>query len=258
MPSINSAPKKVYSVAATKQRMREKLTPEEFEQWMGGRREWRKLHKQKLRRSQGVAPRKCDAHVKLWEGLPSDPRRALRLEAATQDKPKAIEAARLLAESRRLAVLAVGEKKCSKCGECKALEGFFASLARYDQLTNWCKSCDTERVMASRNGCPVNKLKHRIGNLIRFSLKAKGYSKKSATCRILGCSHAEFYAHIEKQFVRGMSWSLMGTRIHIDHIVPLASAKTEEDVLALNHFSNLRPLWAEENLKKSAKSCFLI
>jgi hypothetical protein len=45
---------------------------------------------------------------------------------------------------------------------------------------------------------------------------------------------------------------------HVDHIVPLATAKNEQDVIALNHFSNLRPLWAKENLQKGSKLNFLI
>lgn len=40
---------------------------------------------------------------------------------------------------------------------------------------------------------------------------------------------------------------------HIDHIIPLASATTEEGVYQLNHFKNLRPLWAEDNLRKGSK-----
>ena len=40
---------------------------------------------------------------------------------------------------------------------------------------------------------------------------------------------------------------------HIDHIMPLASAKTKEDVIRLNNYINLQPLWAEDNLRKGTK-----
>lgn len=40
---------------------------------------------------------------------------------------------------------------------------------------------------------------------------------------------------------------------HIDHITPLSSAKTEEELYKLCHYTNLQPLWAEENLKKGNK-----
>jgi hypothetical protein len=54
-----------------------------------------------------------------------------------------------------------------------------------------------------------------------------------------------------------MSWENYGTHgWHIDHIIPLASAHTKEDVYRLWHYSNLRPLWAEDNWKKGAKNEF--
>ena len=55
-----------------------------------------------------------------------------------------------------------------------------------------------------------------------------------------------------------MSWDRIGVDIHIDHIVPLATAKTEGDVIALNHYTNLRPCWAHVNLSKSDKIEFII
>lgn len=54
-----------------------------------------------------------------------------------------------------------------------------------------------------------------------------------------------------------MTWQNRG-EWHIDHIVALATAKTEADVLALNHFTNLRPMWGPDNLKKGAKQTHLI
>ena len=50
----------------------------------------------------------------------------------------------------------------------------------------------------------------------------------------------------------GMSWANRG-EWHIDHIIPLSSAKTEEDVIRLNHYTNFRPLWKEDNQIKSNK-----
>ena len=105
---------------------------------------------------------------------------------------------------------------------------------------------------------PLNKLKNNVSSRIRTSLLKGGYTKTSRTHEILGCDWVFFKCHIERQFLKGMSWQNMGCNIHIDHIVPLATAKTEEDVLALNHFTNLRPLWAIDNLKKNARITHLI
>jgi hypothetical protein len=40
---------------------------------------------------------------------------------------------------------------------------------------------------------------------------------------------------------------------HIDHIIPLDFAENEEEMLMLNHYSNLSPLWRDLNLEKSSK-----
>jgi hypothetical protein len=69
---------------------------------------------------------------------------------------------------------------------------------------------------------------------------------------MLGCSFEVFKAHLQKQFTKGMGWHNM-SKWHIDHIVPLASAKTESELIALAHFSNLRPMWAADNMSKHAK-----
>jgi hypothetical protein len=76
--------------------------------------------------------------------------------------------------------------------------------------------------------------------------------KSKHTFEIIGCTPQELKEHLEKQFVEGMSWENR-KEWHIDHIVPLSSAKTEEELYKLCHFTNLQPLWAEDNLKKSNK-----
>ena len=59
--------------------------------------------------------------------------------------------------------------------------------------------------------------------------------------------------YIEQKFTEGMCWNLVGKEIHIDHIIPLSSANTEEDIYKLCHYTNLQPLWAKDNLSKSNK-----
>jgi len=76
--------------------------------------------------------------------------------------------------------------------------------------------------------------------------------KNSKTYDILGCTPQELKEHLEKQFVEGMTWENRG-EWHIDHIIPLSSAKNEDEVYRLCHFTNLQPLWALDNLKKSNK-----
>jgi len=75
-------------------------------------------------------------------------------------------------------------------------------------------------------------------------------SKK--TLDIVGCTPQELKEHLEKQFSNGMTWE---NRIewHIDHIIPLSLAKTEDELYKLCHYTNLQPLWAVENMKKGNK-----
>jgi hypothetical protein len=83
-------------------------------------------------------------------------------------------------------------------------------------------------------------------------LKVKNIRKKNKTFEIVGCSPQFLKEHLEKQFVNGMTWENRN-EWHIDHITPLSSAKTEEELYKLCHYTNLQPLWAEENLKKGNK-----
>ena len=84
-------------------------------------------------------------------------------------------------------------------------------------------------------------------------LKLNNITKKNKTFEIVGCSPEFLKEHLEKQFTEGMSWELMGQHIHIDHIIPLSSANTEEEVYKLCHYTNLQPLWAFDNLSKGCK-----
>ena len=87
-------------------------------------------------------------------------------------------------------------------------------------------------------------------------LKAKGIAKKNSILKYIGCTKGELVAHIENQFKSGMNWENYGYYgWHIDHIQPCASfdLTKEEEIHKCFHYSNLQPLWAEENLKKSAK-----
>lgn len=99
---------------------------------------------------------------------------------------------------------------------------------------------------------PTYRFKQSVRNNVFNAIRKNGYKKSKKTEEILGCTLDYFRQHIESQFLEGMSFENHG-EWHIDHIIPLATAKTEEDVLRLNHYSNLRPLWALDNLRKGSK-----
>ena len=99
---------------------------------------------------------------------------------------------------------------------------------------------------------PLFKITYNLRNRTYQAFKRKGYCKTSKTQEMLGVSWEVCKAHIERQFTKGMNWDNYGDW-HIDHIIPLASANTEERLKKLCHYSNLQPLWAVDNLIKSAK-----
>lgn len=105
---------------------------------------------------------------------------------------------------------------------------------------------------------PIYKL---IGNVrcrLNQYLKSISIVKSKKTFDIVGCSPEFLKEHLEKKFTEGMSWDRIGKEIHIDHIIPLSSEDNEDEIYKLCHYTNLQPLWAEDNLKKSNKILKLI
>lgn len=99
---------------------------------------------------------------------------------------------------------------------------------------------------------PLYKLSSSIRNRIGLSFKRNGYTKNSSTYEILGCSFEDFKLYLQYLFKDGMSWENQG-EWHLDHIIPVSSAQTEEEIIKLNHYKNFQPLWAEDNIRKSNK-----
>lgn len=102
----------------------------------------------------------------------------------------------------------------------------------------------------NRKKDPLYKLICTIGSSIKISIIRNGFSKKSKTPEILGCTFEEFKIHIESKFDENMNWVNHGEYWHLDHIIPISWAKTEEEVYKLNHYTNFQPLHKKENQSK--------
>lgn len=120
--------------------------------------------------------------------------------------------------------------------------------ANKDKVKAWKSAYVKKKWREDRNFRIQNNLRVRL----HAFLKRSGIVKKQRFIDFLGCSFENFTKYLESQFQPGMTW---GNRKdwHIDHIIPLSSAKTEDEIYKLNHYTNLQPLWAEDNLKKSDK-----
>ncbi len=117
-----------------------------------------------------------------------------------------------------------------------------------------------EYALKKKKEDPVYNLKCLMRSYVSSTLKSKGYKKSLKTIDILGCSFDEFKIYLESKFEDWMTWENKGLYNgelkygwDIDHIIPLSTAKTEEDVIKLNHYTNLQPLCSKlnRNVKKN-------
>lgn len=96
--------------------------------------------------------------------------------------------------------------------------------------------------------------KARMLSAIRARLQSALKAKTQSTCAYLGCSPDFFKKHMESQFVSGMTWENFW-KWHMDHIVPLSAFDLFDprQVQIACNWTNIRPIWAKENLRKSKK-----
>lgn len=86
------------------------------------------------------------------------------------------------------------------------------------------------------------------------SFGRKSYKKPNKTEKITGLKNEQMTKYLLKTFKNRYGYEWNGVEpVHIDHIIPLATAKTEEEVMLLCNYKNLQLLKAEDNLKKGAK-----
>lgn len=93
---------------------------------------------------------------------------------------------------------------------------------------------------------------------LRISIAIRGITKSARTMELIGMELEEFKNYFRGKFRPGMTWENWGPVWHIDHIRPCASfdlTLPEQQKICFN-WSNLQPLFAEENLRKGAKYDF--
>lgn len=100
---------------------------------------------------------------------------------------------------------------------------------------------------------PLFKMSVNLRHLVANSLRRQGYTKKTRTAEIVGCDFDTLWEHLRQTWVKNYGQEWDGEDYHIDHIIPLATAKTEQDVIDLFHYTNLQMLKPEHNLDKKDK-----
>jgi hypothetical protein len=123
------------------------------------------------------------------------------------------------------------------------------SIREYDNLRREDrKDYLNEYTKIRRQNDVLFRLSCNLRNRTRKFLKNKSKSTKE----IIGIEPNELRLYLESKFVDGMNWNNYGYW-HIDHIIPLSSAKNENELVKLCHYTNLQPLFAKDNIIKSNK-----
>jgi hypothetical protein len=101
---------------------------------------------------------------------------------------------------------------------------------------------------------PLARLKHNLRGRLNSAIRDGGYTKRSRTMVYLGCEFSSFKLHLESQFEPWMTWDNYGgipTGFNqcwdVDHIIPISTAMTEEEIYGLTNYKNLRPLCSYYN-----------
>lgn len=104
-----------------------------------------------------------------------------------------------------------------------------------------------------RNNNPLVKVILSLRCRLRKFIKRTNNESNASMMQILGCDKEFFLKYLENKFTKGMSWDNYGTFWHIDHIIPISSGKTVDELEKLSHYTNLQPLEAIVNIKKGNK-----
>ena len=112
----------------------------------------------------------------------------------------------------------------------------------------------SRKYYSKKKSNPLFKLKKNCRSMVGNALRLNGFKKCRKSEDILGCSFEEFKVYLESKFENWMNWenhgkfnSELNYGWDIDHIIPLSSANTEEEVIKLNHYTNLQPLCSFTN-----------
>ena len=181
------------------------------------------------------------------------------------------------------------DKFCSKCQLIKTIEEFYYNK-RTNKFKYLCKICWREqekdyyyknrskKLAKQKEYETLNKAKiserkriysnNRKKTDIEFKLKCllrtrlyaviKDNYKAGSAVDDLGCSSTELKLYLEAKFQEGMNWDNWGKKEgqwSIDHIVPLSyfDLTIREQFLKACHYTNLRPMWHIDNLRKTNK-----
>ena len=175
---------------------------------------------------------KISTQKKRWRENPKNKRRLKKLRITWLKNPKNKERIKLskkkYRDKNRVKIRKINKKYRSKKSN---------KRKKYIKIKNRLKTDTKFRLLTN--------LRRRIHKALKLN------QKSLSTMMLIGCEIDYLMYHIQEQFKDGMTWDNYGLW-HIDHIKPCAKfdlSKPSEQRKCFN-YTNLQPLWAEENLKK--------
>ena len=106
---------------------------------------------------------------------------------------------------------------------------------------------------------PVFYFARHIRAYITKTFYRKKYKKDSKAHNLLGCDFEFLFNYLQMTYLGNYGEIYANDiTVHIDHIIPLSSALSKDEVEKLNHYSNLQFLKAKDNLQKSNKLDFVL
>lgn len=146
---------------------------------------------------------------------------------------------------------------CYQCGVKYPHTLTYFSPGEQWTVTEVCRVCHRKRSNQQSKKRRDSNVIHRLINnhrsRIHHAFRAAALKKTHRSIEYLGCTIPEYKAHLEAQFQSEQSWENYGKTWEIDHIIPLCSAKSEEELMTLFHYTNTRPLWSSENRSKGGR-----
>lgn len=151
-------------------------------------------------------------------------------------------------------------KECYMCKEWKPRSEYYFAGNKVDSR---CKECAKKRRVEIRKKRkelePWYKIMLTLKGRLKDAFKKNKFVKpKGKTYEdIIGCTPEIIKEHLEKQFVNEMDWKNYGDW-EVDHIFPLSKFENQEHYEKISHYTNLQPLWYQDNLKKKDKLDFVV
>lgn len=157
------------------------------------------------------------------------------------------------------------DKKCSDCLHIKKLSEFYKHKRYKDGYRNQCINCHSNRWKTYYNNCYneilkekvktdiIYKIKQNQKSYIHLQLKNSKLIKTTKISKYIGCTIEQLKQWLEFQFEKDMNWD--NKNWQIDHIIPVSLFNLHDDLerqMAFN-WTNIQPLYKDENLKKYNK-----